>query len=1163
MPRCRFSHNVLSDHNRIVLKSNELSGLDEKEVKVLLFQNDIELLPEHCKKYNYDQCDLGGDCSRLHVCGFFLRGECKNRFCKKSHDLVESISLLSCQWLSAEAIQNFQMLCMLNHNERMEAQNRSRKGDAKGAKKTRGKRGGQQRNRYRNGSNNWQRQRKGSNLHPQSSSHSVSKCNGDQDSELEADNKSDKDSDYDENCMEMTLDNLMKDWFNPSITQPGNVQIRSSVTAVEGLPQARTQSVPSNDGSLMTSRRNEPVSLPEKPPSTAQTQETNSRKLFHCTTAQSSTSKKDIFQSPISNLQPVLSHKLNFGKNDPMAAGAKPTNHIRSISSNVLKTSVISVKEGPSVYNPTPLTASSRPLENNPYIEQSKPVTTSNTTVNSLVECTTTSKPNLAIRNIEPIGPLTGGSSRHSSTPSTSIHLVCQSKGSQYSRHQEFGSSDNDSVYDHKEEVKRIDNLMADWFSINTTQSAYSHVRHSVTFSGVSPPGATKFEAKSANYNPSITAHMLNTSVSSSEGSSVYHPPPLMTPISTTSALLKDDPCIAPTKSSTAPNLSTEYPLPSQPKPVNAPCKPSSPFTTVPAVVPFTSTLLLNRSVSSSVKGPSNAKASISLLPASPKPTTASNTTDSSEKKTFIPQQNQVRESHKTTGSIVFSPLATSTYSKPADSAVYCQLGSSSSLKTLPLSSILSAASIPTGTSSRKLQASVEPVKRSSSTSGYRNSAIDRYCKDFHPVSKSTESSALQTQPCMNISSVLPRASTQEKSPEICLTNAWKYCKLEDKCPNMHYYLPYRWQVFSRGNWEDLPNMEAIEKAYSDPKVDSYKSVCFQTMTSDAKPVRRLSTPSSVTKPPDYVLTTEWIWWRGGCGSWSKYGDSNTRNLNSAISMSDLENIYLSDPTGIIPITEGNKKYIVNFQEMKQREAFSLTEVRLRRRPRFLDFENVKMLKGSTKFGTASSPLRTELYPPQWEMLAMKDVGYKKALVPKTSVEFLKIDAMFSTTVTGHTVWKLWRVQNPALWEAYQRQKDQMKRRSDSKINECQLFHGTTSTNANMICSQNFDRNTNGNIITMFGKGSYFFKDAFYAHKHTQPTSDGIRSMFVARVLVGDFAKGEPMMTQPPQKHNSSQSYDSCVDNIRNPSIFVVFNKLQMYPEYLLEYKEKKSCSIM
>lgn len=37
--------------------------------------------------------------------------------------------------------------------------------------------------------------------------------------------------------------------------------------------------------------------------------------------------------------------------------------------------------------------------------------------------------------------------------------------------------------------------------------------------------------------------------------------------------------------------------------------------------------------------------------------------------------------------------------------------------------------------------------------------------------------------------------------------------------------------------------------------------------------VRRLSTASSVTKPPHFILTTEWIWyWKDEYDMWQEYG---------------------------------------------------------------------------------------------------------------------------------------------------------------------------------------------------------------------------------------------------------------------------------------------------
>lgn len=64
--------------------------------------------------------------------------------------------------------------------------------------------------------------------------------------------------------------------------------------------------------------------------------------------------------------------------------------------------------------------------------------------------------------------------------------------------------------------------------------------------------------------------------------------------------------------------------------------------------------------------------------------------------------------------------------------------------------------------------------------------------------------------------------------------------------------------------------------------------------------------------------------------------------------------------------------------------------------------------------------------------------------------------------------------------------------------------------------------------------------------------------MFVARVLVGDFTQGEMGSINPPPP-----PYNSYVDIRSNPSVFVIFDKDQIYPEYVIEYTElDKGCVI-
>lgn len=63
------------------------------------------------------------------------------------------------------------------------------------------------------------------------------------------------------------------------------------------------------------------------------------------------------------------------------------------------------------------------------------------------------------------------------------------------------------------------------------------------------------------------------------------------------------------------------------------------------------------------------------------------------------------------------------------------------------------------------------------------------------------------------------------------------------------------------------------------------------------------------------------------------------------------------------------------------------------------------------------------------------------------------------------------------------------------------------------------------------------------------------KSMFLARVLIGDYINGDSKYMRPPSKDGSYVNlYDSCVDDTWNPKIFVVFDANQIYPEYLIDF---------
>ena len=78
----------------------------------------------------------------------------------------------------------------------------------------------------------------------------------------------------------------------------------------------------------------------------------------------------------------------------------------------------------------------------------------------------------------------------------------------------------------------------------------------------------------------------------------------------------------------------------------------------------------------------------------------------------------------------------------------------------------------------------------------------------------------------------------------------------------------------------------------------------------------------------------------------------------------------------------------------------------------------------------------------------------------------------------------------------------------------------------------------------------------------TQPTIDILpetaitTNMFLARVLTGEFAPGYSADIEPwPKSTDNKDLYDSSVDSVQNPQIFVIFHDTQAYPEYLITFQ--------
>ncbi|XP_039426454.1 protein mono-ADP-ribosyltransferase PARP12-like isoform X1 [Corvus cornix cornix] len=416
-------------------------------------------------------------------------------------------------------------------------------------------------------------------------------------------------------------------------------------------------------------------------------------------------------------------------------------------------------------------------------------------------------------------------------------------------------------------------------------------------------------------------------------------------------------------------------------------------------------------------------------------------------------------------------------------------------------------------------------------------------CKDRKPSSRRNSS-----------------ATNDDEPEQICLHHLYRSCGFKEKCIRTHFHLPYRWQVSDGKTWKDFKNMEEIEKAYCDPKnvrfdyaVTESGSFCvgFQDMCCGFAKVRRLSTASSVTKPPHFILTTEWIWyWKDEYDMWQEYGKQGDLHAAATVSSDDLEKAYLAKSSPKLTFKAGRHEYELNFESMMQKNLHYRTERMICRRPKFVsqtEVENTRARGFKHSEGFKSIPAH-------WDKSALPELGFKLIELDCSSEEYKKVKVDFQRTMPRAAIKRICRVQNPSLWELYQWQKDLMQKTNGGKAaDERFLFHGTNKKDIDAICQQNFDWRICGLHGTVYGKGSYFARDASYSDNYCG-TDSHTKTMFLARVLVGEFTVGSSDYVRPPMK-DSQNFYDSCVNNSSNPSIFVIFEKQQIYPEYLIEYQ--------
>ena len=207
--------------------------------------------------------------------------------------------------------------------------------------------------------------------------------------------------------------------------------------------------------------------------------------------------------------------------------------------------------------------------------------------------------------------------------------------------------------------------------------------------------------------------------------------------------------------------------------------------------------------------------------------------------------------------------------------------------------------------------------------------------------------------------------------------------------------------------------------------------------------------------------------------------------------------------------------------------------------------------------------------PPTWS--PMRDSMTADMVELPEGVEKSRVQEYFLSKLGNYRsharVVRVKRVQNVSMWQSYAVKRRLVVEREErnmgkadagdtlSTIERAWLFHGTTEDIMPKITQQGFNRSFCGRNATMFGKGVYFARDSEYSARpqYAEPNAAGVQHMFLVRVVVGEYCMGvRDALT--PEVRTGHLLYDSTVNDMHNPSIFVTYHDAQAYPEYMVEF---------
>lgn len=422
---------------------------------------------------------------------------------------------------------------------------------------------------------------------------------------------------------------------------------------------------------------------------------------------------------------------------------------------------------------------------------------------------------------------------------------------------------------------------------------------------------------------------------------------------------------------------------------------------------------------------------------------------------------------------------------------------------------------------------------------------------------------------------------------ELCLFHLKGVCRFGEKCNFVHSIEKYQWRFTAwrddgeNAKWRSLAadgNVE-LERQYCQPEAleclvqdidGTHMKVNFKTFTAvnttdgvEYK-IKRLDVLVKKIGPQvreDYF--TKWLWyWRDKARLWHLFGSLGDTSM---IHSEEIEWHYQEsrDQPSIV-----FNRYVLNLTKMRLQDRHTNHHFKVQRRPHFTHRYPLPDADSSTD-GYMQKAVRQRneqvdhlARQPEY-CLDNKPVASRSPLwsateLSKSSKEYQEVKSKFAQTLgRAAKVINIYILKNKDFLENYERQKILMAPRSKRKpAAERELYYCPLSDaeDINFVLQNGVSGQPDPHLQreAFLGKGAYFYVNAGKADKPNYDDAT-VHCLFVANCLVGKQVEGPP--TENSGQQSAKSSFDSVVDDMNNPKVFVIFNMAQVYVKYAITFK--------